>query len=438
MPDGVFIKIALGWGNPSKVLGWVSLEEGFKVGVLRRGLLRTLSQCPPYIKAPRLFRRCNVCQSIFKPYLLLFTLWFSFASVSDAKVVYEDDTELGRIQVELVAEGLGVVWGLAFLSADEIIFTERQGRVGIVSLVSGAVTKIDRIPTVKAEGQGGLLDVATPPNYDAGGWIYFTYSKDLKGKGVTALARAKILEDKIAQWQDLLVTRSSSKTGRHYGSRIEFDGEGHVFFTVGDRGVRPSSQDLQQHSGSVLRLKLDGSVPTDNPFIMDKDVLPEIWSYGHRNPQGIALDKENDRLWVNEHGPRGGDEINLVSPGVNYGWPVISYGKEYRGAKAVGESTHKEGMRQPQKHYTPSIAPSSLLLYTGQQFPHWSGHLFSGALKLTHISRVFVDGKGELQGEERLLDDFGERVRSLRQGPDGFIYFSTDSGKILRLVPSKN
>lgn len=372
-----------------------------------------------------------------KSHFLFFILLLALSDVSAAKVVYQEKTELGNTDVELVSDGLGVVWGLAFLSEDKIIFTERHGDMGILSLSSGKVIKIKDVPSVKDEGQGGLLDVATPPGYKAGNWIYLTYSKDQGGEGVTALARTKVARGRIAKWEDMLVTKSSSNTGRHYGSRIEFDGEGHIFFTVGDRGVRPSSQDLQQHSGSVLRIKLDGNVPKDNPFVADKNVLPEIWSYGHRNPQGIAFDKKNNRLWVNEHGPRGGDEINLVYPGLNYGWPVISYGKEYWGPKSVGESTHKEGMEQPKKVYTPSIAPSSLLLYTGNEFPKWSGNLFSGALALTHINRVVVDKKGELQGEERLLEDFGERVRSLRQGPDGLIYFSTDSGKILRIVPSE-
>ncbi|SHG91064.1 PQQ-dependent sugar dehydrogenase [Ferrimonas marina] len=378
---------------------------------------------------------------MFKPFnklhLSVSVLLLSLSSVSHADALYQETSEQGEVAVELVAEGFGVVWGMAFLSDDEIVFTERDGKMGVVSISSGKVQRIEGVPQVKAEGQGGLLDVATAPGFKAGDWIYLTYSKDIDGEGVTVLARAKLAKGKVESWEELVVTQSRSDTGRHYGSRIEFDGQGHVFFTIGDRGVRPSSQDLQQHNGSVLRVKLDGSVPSDNPFVDNKDVLPEIWSYGHRNPQGIARDATNDRLWVNEHGPRGGDEINLVEPKRNYGWPVISYGKEYWGPKSVGEGTHKEGMEQPKKVYTPSIAPSSLMLYTGEVFPAWSGNLFSGALKLTHINRVAVDDKGEIQGEERLLEDFEERIRSLRQGPDGFIYFSTDSGKILRLVPAK-
>ncbi len=368
-------------------------------------------------------------------FISLFLL--TLTSVSQANVVYQEQTKLEKINVELIAKGLSVVWGMAFLNKDEIIFTERAGTMGILSLSSGKVTAIKGVPRVKAEGQGGLLDVATPPDYKMGDWIYLTYTKEQKRRGVTTLARAKVTKDHITQWEDLLITKSSSKTGRHYGSRIAFDDKGHIFFTIGDRGVRSTAQNLKQHNGSVVRIKRDGSIPKDNPFISNQNVLPEIWSYGHRNPQGMAMDIKNNRLWSNEHGPRGGDEINLISPGFNYGWPIISYGKEYWGPIAVGESTHKKGMEQPKKVYTPSIAPSSLLLYTGKAFPKWSGNLFSGALKLTHINRVVVDNEGELQGEERLLNTVGERIRSLRQGSDGLIYFSTDSEKILRIAPSE-
>ncbi|MEC8427308.1 MAG: PQQ-dependent sugar dehydrogenase, partial [Pseudomonadota bacterium] len=328
-----------------------------------------------------------------------------------------------------------------FLGPDEILFTERGGGIGKVSLHSGQVSKLQAAPEVLAEGQGGLLDVAVLPGYVAGDWVYFTYVKNQDGQGVTVLARAKIVAGKLVQWRDLLVSDSASKKRIHFGSRIAFDGKGHLFFTVGDRGVRPSAQDLSNHNGSVIRLNLDGSIPEDNPFMgnlsMEKTgALPGIWSYGHRNPQGIAYDAVNKRLWVIEHGPRGGDEINLVLPGRNYGWPEISYGKEYWGPADVADDTHRDGMEQPHKVYIPSIAPSSLLLYQGCAFPGWRGDLFAGALRLTHINRVSVSATGELIGEERLLEDFGERIRDLIEGPDGLIYFSTDSGKIFRLSPA--
>ena len=338
-------------------------------------------------------------------------------------------------RVEKVADGLGVPWGMAFLSPSEILFTQRDGGVGLLSPETGAVTTIKGAPQVMAAGQGGLLDVAVPPGYKSGGWIYFTYSKNLLGKGATTLARARRKGMRLVDWQDLLITRSATDTSKHFGSRIAFDGAGHLFFTVGDRGVRPNGQDLSTHAGSVLRVRFDGSVPDSNPFLKNKNALPEIWSYGHRNPQGISYDQEHQRLWIIEHGPRGGDEINLILPGLNYGWPTISYGKEYWGPVQVGEGTEKEGMEQPVKVYTPSIAPGSLILYSGKAFPGWKGNLIAGALKLRHLNRVALDKAGKAVAEERLLEDLGERIRALIESPEGWLYLSTDSGRILRIKP---
>jgi glucose/arabinose dehydrogenase len=356
----------------------------------------------------------------------------------------EAESEGMPYRVDKVAEGLGVPWGLAFLSPSEILFTERSGKIKLLTLsltpsstpqTPATVTTLIGNPRVTAVGQGGMLDVAVPADFKPGDWIYFTYSKRHKGSTVTTLARAKRNGQQLLQWTELLVTRSATDTSRHFGSRIAFDDKGHVFFTVGDRGVRHNGQDLATHAGSVLRLNRDGSVPTDNPFVGRKGFLPEIWSYGHRNPQGIFYDRVNKRLWVIEHGPRGGDEINLIKPGVNYGWPVISYGKEYWGPLHVGEGTHKEGMAQPVKYYVPSIAPGSLLRYSGKAFPKWTGNLIAGALKLTHLNRVSLDTSGKAVGEERLLSDLNERVRALIESPEGWLYFSTDSGLILRLRP---
>ena len=342
-----------------------------------------------------------------------------------------------EFQVDQVAAGLGVPWGMVLVAPEKLLVTERQGRARLLDLTDGSTTLLRGIPKIRARGQGGLLDVALPPDYRPGGWIYFTYSKDQSRQQVTALARARLSGTRLEEWQDLLVTRSTSDSGRHFGSRIAFDGAGHLFFTIGDRGDRPNGQDLTTHAGSVLRVNLDGSAPADNPFVNQSGARPEIWSYGHRNPQGIVYDADNRRLWVIEHGPRGGDEINLVESGRNYGWPVISYGKEYWGPVAVGEGTEKPGMEQPVKVYIPSIAPGSLLLYSGTAFPGWRGNLFSGALKLTHLNRVVLDEQGKAISEERLLESMGERIRALLESPEGWIYFSTDSGRILRLRPTE-
>lgn len=340
-----------------------------------------------------------------------------------------------NFRVELVAEGFSVPWGMVFLEDGKLLITERRGRLTLLHLSDNKTTAIEGVPEVFSEGQGGLLDIALPPDFIESGWVYFTYSKPVKNRGATTLARAKLGDDTLINWQDLLITKSSTNTARHFGSRMAFDTEGHLFFTVGDRGERPNGQNLSTHAGSVIRLNLDGTVPTTNPFLQQVDVLPEIWSYGHRNPQGLSYDVSNDRLWLIEHGPRGGDELNLIVSGKNYGWPVISYGKEYWGPLSVGEGTSKEGMEQPVKYYDPSIAPGSLLLYTGDAFLNWQGNLFAGALKLQHINVIKLNNLGEAVGEERILGELNERIRALAQSPEGWIYFSTDSGKIIRLVP---
>ena len=350
-------------------------------------------------------------------------------------------------QVTQVATGLGIPWGMSFQSENEILFTERKGRLGIVNIDSGEVNYLSGLPEIIANGQGGLMDVAKPINNEIADWTYFTYVKpiDAAGNGETTLARAHISKDGIFDWQDLLVTHSLfgvifDVTGiawgsdRHFGSRIAFD-DTHLYFSIGDRGNRPNGQNLETHAGSILRLNVDGSVPQDNPFVDVKGARNEIWSYGHRNPQGLVWDGVNQRLWSIEHGPRGGDELNLIERGANYGWPIISYGKEYASFRSVGEGTHKEGMEQPKKFYIPSIAPGSLIQYTSEAFPEWQGDLFAGALKLRHINRIELDQEGNTIAEERLMEDLNERIRALLQSPEGWIYFSTDSGNIYVIKP---
>ena len=340
------------------------------------------------------------------------------------------------IQVDRVAKISGIPWGMAFLSPSELIFTVKSGKIGVLDLQSEKITWLSAtLSPIAPRGQGGLLDVAVPPGQSP--WIYFTYSRRTGKGAATTLARARRRGTAITDWQELLITRSATGKSIHYGSRITFDHRGHLFFTVGDRGVRPNGQDLSTHAGSILRVNLDGSVPKDNPFAGSQTALPEIFSFGHRNPQGIFFDRETRRLWAIEHGPRGGDEINLIQAGENYGWPVISYGKEYWGPIQVGEGTAKEGMTQPVKYYVPSIAPASLLVYSGKAFPAWRGNLFAGALKLTHLNRIALDRDGKPIEEERLLEDLDRRIRALVEGPEGWLYFSSDSGDIFRLRPKR-
>ena len=363
---------------------------------------------------------------------LLSILPFGMVRAAQAMPV---EHEHAGIRVDEIARGLGVTWGMTFLSPRQLLLTQRFGEVHLLDVESLELRSIDGAPEVFSNGQGGLLDAAAGPNYAEDGWIYFTYSKPVDGDGATALARARLSGDRLVDWQDLLVTDSARGGGRHFGSRIAFDQQGHVFFGVGDRGERDPAQDLGNHIGAILRLRLDGSVPDDNPFVGQAGARPEIWSYGHRNPQGLLYDPDTRRLWSNEHGPRGGDEINLVLRGRNYGWPVISYGKEYWAPLQVGEGTHRAGMEQPVKQYTPSIAPASLLIYRGDAFPEWRGNLFAGALKLIHLNRVMLSPDGEAIGEERLFESLRERIRALAEDSRGWLYLSTDSGRILRLRP---
>ncbi len=350
------------------------------------------------------------------------------------RTVYADTLNGMPVKVDLIARISGIPWGMAFLNPSELIFTVKAGKIGIVRLPSGEITWPDAdLPPITDRGQGGLLDVAVPPGNTP--WLYFTYSRPTNRGAAVTLARARRSGNTITDWQDLLITRSATNKTIHYGSRITFDDQGHLFFTVGDRGVRPNAQDLSVHAGSVLRVNYDGSAPADNPFAESETSLPEIFSFGHRNPQGIFFDKETQRLWAIEHGPRGGDEINLIQGGHNYGWPVISYGKEYWGPVQVGEGTAKEGMVQPVRYYVPSIAPSSLLVYSGKAFPKFRGNLFAGALKLTHINRIVLDSAGKPIKEDRLLEDLDRRIRALVEGPEGWLYFSSDAGEIFRLRP---
>ncbi len=368
------------------------------------------------------------------PYLIVFMLLF-FSKPMEAAPLLSGSSEGMAYEVNLLADNLDIPWGMAFIGPSELLFTEKNGRVNLLDTQTGTMKNLQAGFAVHDEGQGGLLDVAVPPGFQRGDWLYFTYSKPQGKQAVTALARARLAGDRLVDQQDLLVTRSATETDFHFGSRIAFDGRGHLYFSIGDRGERENGQDPTNHAGSILRLRLDGSVPGDNPFVKGGG-LPEIWSYGHRNPQGLAFDHGKNRLWSNEHGPRGGDEINLIERGKNYGWPTVSHGMEYWGPVAVGEAVRKDGMEDPVKVYIPSIAPGSLLLYTGAAFPQWRGNLFSGALKLRHLNRVVLDGSGAAVQEERLLLDLNERIRALAESPEGWLYFSTDSGKLYRLTPS--
>ncbi|RXJ89041.1 dehydrogenase [Arcobacter sp. CECT 8983] len=357
---------------------------------------------------------------------------FIFATLLLATILFSK-TNTFSYKLDEIASNLGKVWGMTFLNEKEILFTELNGKIGILNLEKKTIRYLLNTPTVYHRGQGGLLDVKKSPNYEKDKTLYFTYVKEIKNKGVTTLAKVKFVDKKFQQWKDLLITKSSSDTSRHFGSRITFDEDGHLYFSIGDRGVRPNGQDLTTHAGTIIRLNLDGTIPKDNPFVENPNALDEIYSYGHRNIQGLFYDKKTKRLWAIEHGPRGGDEINLIEKGKNYGWPIISYGKEYWAPLSVGEGTHKAGMEQPRKYYIPSIAPSSLIVYSGKKFKDLEGKLLSGALKLTHLNIITMNDNAEFVEENRLFENLHQRIRNIIEGPKGEIVLSSDSGKIFLL-----
>ncbi|MGB5918530.1 PQQ-dependent sugar dehydrogenase [Arcobacter sp.] len=367
---------------------------------------------------------------MIKVFIINTMLFLSLYSQS----ITEFKSENMNISVEKVASNLGIVWGMSMLDNQNIILSLKKGQFVILNTQNKALTPLKKSLKLFLQGQAGLLDVKASPYFSKDHTIFFTYVKNIDNEGATTLAKAKLINQKLENIEDILITKSLSDTNRHFGSRIAFDDKGHIFFGVGDRGVRPNGQDLSTHAGTIIRLNLNGTIPQDNPFINQKNVLPEIYSFGHRNPQGLFFYKKTKQLFSGEHGPRGGDEINIIKKGANYGWPVISYGKEYwNPLLSVGESTHKKGMTQPVKYFDPSIAPSSLIIYEGTQFKAWEGNIFQGALKLTHLNRIVIDKNNNVIKEERLLENLHERIRNVIEDKKGNLYISTDNGNIYKL-----
>jgi glucose/arabinose dehydrogenase len=338
-----------------------------------------------------------------------------------------------KIKVEKVLADQGVIWGFDFIGQNQIIFTERSGAIKLFDLRDQKVTVLSGVPKSADVGQGGMLDIRLHPQFAENREVFFTYSVEQGGKYSTRLSKATLDSSgkKLINLKVLFTAQPFFSQTHHFGSRVVFDGKGHLFLSVGDRGNRDLAQDLKTHNGKILRLDLNGVAPKTNPFTNLKGALPEIWSLGHRNPQGLFYEKQTDTLWEQEHGPRGGDEINKVLPGKNYGWPIITYGREYTGPK-IGQGTEKVGMEQPLKYYIPSIAPSGLVVYSGKLMKKWQGHILSGALKSTHINQLYQDKKNQWQ-EKKMLKGLGRRIRNLGEDSNGNLYASTDSGEILRL-----
>ena len=353
-------------------------------------------------------------------------------------------TEGDGFRVVTVVEGLDHPWSIAFLPGGDMLVTERPGRLRIVRNGALLADPVAGVPRVLAQGQGGLMDVVPHPEFATNRLLYLSFSKPGTdgSAATTAVVRGRLQDDRLMGVEEIFV--ADTRGGGHFGSRLAFDADGFLFITVGDRQAPPRgdleahpAQDLSNHHGTIVRLHDDGRVPADNPFVGRAGARPEIWSYGHRNPQGLAIHPETGDVWTTEHGPQGGDELNLVQRGRNYGWPVVGYGVNYGGSK-IHASTEREGMVGPVHYWVPSIATSGLMVYTGQRFPDWRGNLFAGGLAREQLARLVMRGR-RVASEDTMLREIG-RIRDVRQGPDGYIYVAIDrSGSgpsIVRLQPS--
>ena len=340
-------------------------------------------------------------------------------------------------QVVIIASGLDHPWSMAFLPDGDLLVTERSGELRLIRKGRLQDKPIKGLPEITDKrDQGGLLDVALDPGFDQNGRLCISYVAETEAGRGTEIGCGIFRDDRLVNFDVIFRAVPKNKTGRHFGCRLLF-ANGYLFATLGDRGKRPQAQDRGTHPGSVVRLLADGAVPPDNPFVGNSAYQPEVYTYGNRNPQGLAQDPTSGLIWMHEHGPRGGDELNLLKAGANYGWPVISYGKEYFLPKVVGEGTHKHGMEQPVHYWVPSIAPSGMAFYSGSDFPGWQNSLFLGSLKFQELVRLEMD-KGQVVAEERLLSGEYGRIRDVRQGPEGGLYLLTDAaeGQLLKLVPA--
>ncbi|MFS4415712.1 PQQ-dependent sugar dehydrogenase [Maribacter sp. 2307ULW6-5] len=367
-------------------------------------------------------------------FIVLFVVMLNFSCAQDAenKVITPDSFPF---TVEQLVDELQIPWGFAFLPDGSMLITEKSG--DLIHFFDEKHTKILNVPEIYQRGQGGLMDVILHPDYEKNGWLYLSYaSSEGEGKGGnTAIMRAKLKDGALTDRKVLYKGEGNTTKGQHFGSRMVFDRDGYLFFSIGDRGNRDENpQDLTRDGGKIYRIMDDGSIPQDNPFVGTDGAKTAIYSYGHRNPQGLALHPESGKVWDHEHGPRGGDEINIIEKGVNYGWPVITYGINYSGTK-ITDKTEMEGMAQPIYQWTPSIAPSGMAFVTSDKYPGYKGSLLAGSLSFQYLERLVLEGNKVVK-REKLLGDLG-RVRDVRQGPDGLIYVAVEGKGIYKLVPKK-
>ncbi|MBU3023990.1 PQQ-dependent sugar dehydrogenase [Aestuariibacter sp. A3R04] len=341
------------------------------------------------------------------------------------------------VKVETLTDALSHPWGLAFLPGGDIVLTERPGNIRLFRHDTGLGAPLKNVPAVAAVNQGGMLGIAVDPHFRDNQTIYFCYSQPGEDGSTSAVSRARIQGDRLEDVETLFTASPRVDNGFHFGCRVAFDGNGDLFITLGERyKLMQEAQNTDNHLGKIVRIRPDGSIPDDNPFVDGK--APEIYSYGHRNVQGLTIHPETGAVWAMEHGPKGGDEVNLIKKGKNYGWPVITYGIDYSG-DIISDKTEMPGMEQPVLYWDPSIAPSGMVFYQGDKFPDWRGDLLVGSLKFTHLRRIGMN-EGKPGQQEVYLQDRKERIRDVVEGPDGYLYLLTDTpeGKLLKVMPGED
>ena len=361
------------------------------------------------------------------------TVLFTNSCISQENPPLVSTPDQSKFSIELIVDGIESPWGMDFISENDFLATEKKGV--LYRVVNGVKKEVSGLPKIYVRGQGGLLDVAIHPDFKSNGIIYFTAAINIEGDngGNTGLYLAKLEDYELKKVELLYKATPNTKKGQHFGSRIVFDNDGHLFFSVGDRGNRDvNPQNLEKDGGKIYRLKLDGTIPEDNPFVKKKGGIDAIYSYGHRNPQGMIFHYKTGELWEHEHGPRGGDEINIIEKGKNYGWPVITYGINYSGT-SITDKRKMAGMEQPLYYWVPSIAPCGMAFSTSGVYKKWKGDLFVGSMKFNYLERL-VFKKGKVIKREKILENIGGKLRNVKEGPDGYLYVSVDGKGIYKLI----
>ncbi len=364
--------------------------------------------------------------------ILINSIFYITSCISQENPPMIETPDQSKYTTELIVDGIDIPWGMDFINEEELLVTDKKGT--LYHVLKGVKTEVSGLPKIYVRGQGGLLDVALHPNFKSNGLVYLAISVNIEGDegGNTALYRGTYEEFKLKNIELLYKAVPNTKKGQHWGSRIVFDDEGHLFFGVGDRGNRDvNPQDLKKDGGKIYRLNLDGSIPDDNPFINEEGAKKAIYTYGNRNPQGLIFHPNTGDLWEHEHGPKGGDEINILKKGKNYGWPVITYGINYSGT-SITDKREMPGMEQPLYYWVPSIAPSGIAFSTSGVYKDWEGDLFVGSLKFKYLERLVIKNN-KVTKREKILNEIG-RVRNVKEGPDGYLYLGVDGKGILKVI----